>query len=116
MCIRDRLNTHNHHLPEQAWKAVKHATATLNTALPDSDLLPRPLWLLQQPEAIQQQGQYVYWRGKLQLLQGPERIDNQWWQLQQSRDYYIAQHQNGGIYWVFKDRIQQRWFVHGVFA
>lgn len=111
-----QLSTHNHHLPELAWQATEHNTAKLNTQLQPTELSPRPLWLLEKPEIIRQYQQSFYWQGTLQLLQGPERIDNQWWQLHQSRDYYLAQHQNGGIYWVFKDRINQRWFVHGVFA
>ena len=111
-----QLSTHNHHLPELAWQATVHNTAKLNTQLQSTELAPRPLWLLEKPEIIRQYQQGFYWQGTLQLLQGPERIDNQWWQLHQSRDYYLAQHQNGGIYWVFKDRINQHWFVHGVFA
>ena len=33
-----------------------------------------------------------------------------------SRDYYIAKRGNGQLLWIFYDRVQSRWFLHGLFG
>jgi len=109
------LSEKNHLLPEKAWGAVD-AQAPRPTTLPLSPISTRPLWLLHEPKAISGQHHKLYWKGPLQLLQGPERIDNEWWQRRQARDYYVARHQSGTLYWVYKDQLNHRWFVHGLFA
>ncbi len=106
----------NEHVPELAWRRT--------TALSGANKGPgntghsgyRPTWLLAQPSPIRQQGDSLYWRGKLQLIIGPERIQSHWWDNPVQRDYFIAQHQDGGFYWIYLDIGQQRWFVHGIFA
>jgi protein ImuB len=113
-CIQ--LSTHNDLLPEKAWRAIQY-TDNNNSDPLDGQATPlRPLWLLSKPAAIQQHQKKLYWQGYLQLLQGPERIDNQWWKQRHARDYYIARHSNGSIYWIFKDPINRQWFVHGIFS
>lgn len=76
----------------------------------------RPLWLLQEPEPVQAKGQGLYWHGELELLQGPERIEGNWWQHGICRDYFIARHHNGALHWIYRDRHSARWFVHGLFG
>lgn len=94
------------HIPEQAWQRAGQSRLQddLQTSAP-----PRPLWLLSEPATIQPQQH-------LQLLQGPERIEGNWWQQPVCRDYYIARHRNGMRYWVYQDRTTQHWFVHGAFG
>lgn len=113
-CVQ--LGTHHDHLPEKAWRAIQYADANTSKPPASNTNSSRPLWLLQKPAAIQKHQQQLYWQGYLYLLQGPERIDNQWWQQRQARDYYIARHSNGGVYWIFKDQINRQWFVHGLFS
>ena len=76
----------------------------------------RPLWLLQNPAPVQVRNQRLFWRGELQLLQGPERIEGNWWQQAICRDYFIARHHNGALHWVYRDRLSTNWFVHGTFG
>jgi protein ImuB len=76
----------------------------------------RPFWLLPQPQALRQNRQQLYWHGALELVYGPERIEDNWWQQAVSRDYYIAADSSGQHYWVFCDRLARQWYVHGVFA
>jgi len=76
----------------------------------------RPFWLMPQPRALRQHGGRLYWHGALQLVCGPERIEDNWWQDAVSRDYYIAAAASGQYYWVFRDRLAGQWYVHGVFA
>ena len=47
---------------------------------------------------------------------GPERIEDLWWQQPVSRDYYIARGRGGQYYWLFHDRRQRCWYLHGLFA
>jgi protein ImuB len=76
----------------------------------------RPFWLMPQPKVLRQQGKHLYWNGALQLLYGPERIEDNWWQEAISRDYYIATDNCGQHYWVFRDRLARQWYIQGVFA
>lgn len=100
------LTVADSHIPEQAWQrgGQSRLPDDLQTSAP-----PRPLWLLSEPATIQPQQH-------LQLLQGPERIEGNWWQQPVCRDYYIARHRNGMRYWVYQDRTTQHWFVHGAFG
>ncbi|MBB3046616.1 protein ImuB [Litorivivens lipolytica] len=98
------------HLPEQS-------TTRSSTAKPADTIFPqRPLWLLPHPLRLQEQQQQPYWQGPLTLLQGPERLDNLWWQQRQVRDYYIARTNHNALCWVYRDCLQQRWYLHGWFS
>lgn len=110
------LSEQNHLLPEKAWAAVDSQMLRPVSTKPLAPAPPRPLWLLHQPQAISGQRDKLYWQGPMQLLQGPERIDNEWWQRRQARDYYVARHCSGALYWVYRDQLNHRWFVHGLFA
>lgn len=117
------------HLPELNWVLRDAHTSTptrsprhgqpatgKQASLPISGKLLRPNWLCHPPENISETSQGLFWQGELQLLQGPERFDGQWWQQRQTRDYYIARHQHGALCWVFKDCLNRRWYLHGFFG
>lgn len=94
---------HNDHRPEYA---QSHQPNTTNACQP---LSPRPLWLLQQPKALNLHS--------LKLLGKPERIESGWWDGDAiRRDYWQAQDQQGRIIWVFKDLSSGDWFLHGLFG
>ena len=76
----------------------------------------RPRWLLAQPLPVRIHNQQLYWQGPLELLRGPERIEGNWWQQAICRDYFIARHDSGALYWLYQDRLNKRWFIHGLFA
>jgi protein ImuB len=44
-----------------------------------------------------------------------ERIEGGWWKKQQERDYFFALSKENQLLWVFQDRINQSYFVHGYF-
>jgi protein ImuB len=68
-----------------------------------------PLWLLPKPVPCHKE--------RLELQSGPERIESGWWDgMNVARDYYVAQGRNGSRLWVFRDRVNNAWFVHGLFA
>ena len=77
----------------------------------------RPTWLFKSPKLIQSREKTLTFEGqRLDLLQGPERIDTQWWNNRCQRDYYIAKNTQGLRYWVYHDLANKRWFVQGVFG
>lgn len=90
--------------------------STTNRRTTDSARKLRPLWLLTQPKALLERDKILYYNGALELLQGPERFDVQWWRQRHSRDYYIARHPRGSLYWVYRDCREQRWYLHGLFS
>ncbi len=109
------------HVPEIAWSKI--APATQLTSSPQNqpaELAPpcpcRPGWLLPQPIMLKEYQHKPYWHGVLELIRGPERIDNRWWQQPVQRDYFIARHQQGQLCWVFRDMRSKRWFLHGLFG
>ena len=47
---------------------------------------------------------------------GPERIDSGWWQgATQQRDYYRIELTSGSWLWIYRDRRDQNWYLHGEF-
>ena len=79
----------------------------------------RPLWLLPQPQPLQQTrdgGPLL--QGALTLVSGPERIESGWWDGRgQRRDYYIAHNPQQQRLWIYRTLKQpQRWFLHGYFS
>ncbi|MFT5690816.1 MAG: protein ImuB [Oceanicoccus sp.] len=111
-----RLSNDDDHLPEKSWGKITYPEQKEHKERRDKPSLPRPLWLLSKPLEIQKHQNKLYWQGQLDLLQGPERIDTHWWKKHQVRDYYIAGHTNGSIIWIYKDKIDDRWFLHGMFS
>ncbi|MGI9295086.1 MAG: Y-family DNA polymerase [Pseudomonadales bacterium] len=104
------------HLPELA-SATTHTTSK-NTAKITAGAANaiRPTWLLPHPARLHERRQQLYWHGVLQLLHGPERIETRWWEQTARRDYFIAQHESGALYWVYHDLRSRHWFVQGVFS
>ena len=81
---------------------------------------PRPCWLFKRPHRIKRHGSQLFWRqsdsGKLNLVQGPERIEGHWWKNPSIRDYFIAEREDHVRYWVYHDWQNDHWYAQGVFA
>ena len=110
-----RLQQRDSHIPEQAVEAVtinNHAAWQQQSTM-GAD---RPCWLLNKPQLLSCRQGVLYWQGGLTILQGPERIESNWWQQAISRDYFIVMTQNKQRCWIFRDRLQQQWYLHGFFA
>jgi len=76
----------------------------------------RPLWLLREPARVHRDGAQLLWNGRLEIIDGPERIDTGWWAQPVQRDYFVARHEAGTLCWVFHDHARGEWFVQGVFG
>jgi protein ImuB len=108
----EKIGCRDEHLPEYALHISSDRPAD-DTSAP---CLQRPFWLMPQPQALPERNRHLHWQGALELVYGPERIEDNWWQQPVSRDYYIARGSRGQHYWVFHDRRAQQWYVHGIFA
>ena len=118
------------HLPERAWQWVDLKQKSTSGPIPTKDKPTkdkptkdkpakdklRPLYLLPHPIRISKQKDQPYWQGALTLLSATERIEGQWWQSPVSRDYFIARAQQGQMCWLYRERGNGQWFLHGLFA
>ena len=107
-----KVGCRDEHLPEYAVHVAQDTPAT-----PASDLHcgQRPFWLMPQPQALRHQGNQLYWNGPLQLVYGPERIEDNWWLQPVSRDYYVAEDERGQHFWIYRDRLVKHWYIQGIF-
>ncbi|PLW83828.1 aspartate decarboxylase [Kineobactrum sediminis] len=109
-----KIGCRDEHLPEFALHVGSDDLPQPTAA--HSDCGQRPFWLMPEPRHLEQRSGRLYWNGALQLVRGPERIEDNWWQTPVSRDYYVAQGPAGQHYWVFHDRLNRQWYIHGLFA
>ncbi|MDR1934902.1 MAG: DNA polymerase Y family protein [Candidatus Accumulibacter sp.] len=82
---------------------------------------PRPLWLLDAPEALPEVDGRPYRRGPLTLLAGPERIESGWWDGGEQagdarRDYFVALAKDAAWLWIYRECQARGWFLHGFFS
>ncbi len=120
------------HRPEAAWavgdillfpaslrKHAAEADTGKKRIFPGSRMPPvsRPLWLLEEPRLLDGLD-WPHYEGRLEIEDGPERIESGWWDGRDvRRDYYIARTTGGVRLWVFRERwAEGRWFMHGVFG
>jgi len=98
-----------------------------------------PAWLLPEPIKLATAGNNPVYQGPLRRLAGPQRLEAAEWLLAGSeaarsaglsekpralRDYFIYRTQQGGLLWVYSERLgatpegarQRAWYLHGFFA
>ena len=81
------------HRPERAWRSLPGDVAA--RADKHARKLPRPGWLLRQPEPLHDK--------VAQVLAGPERIESGWWDEDDvRRDYYLVETVKGQRAWVYR--------------
>jgi len=100
----------------QEQKPALYANVVLDADKTPLETFAQPLCLLDSPKKLTQQAKQPYLEGPLSIIHGPDRISSHWWETLQSRDYFIARQRSGRLLWVFYDRVQQNWFLHGLFA
>ena len=115
------------HRPQHAWRAAKlfeqpsHRHATPLLAEPHSNsslLLRRPLWMLPEPRPLGNEKGLPLYQGRLELLDGPERLETGWWDDDGiARDYFVAANPAGMHLWIFRNRDRESgWYLHGMFG
>ncbi|HSB95058.1 MAG TPA: hypothetical protein VLC91_01315, partial [Spongiibacteraceae bacterium] len=121
----EKLSCRDVHWPESASVQQPIDTAcavesNVRAAIPEQ---LRPLWLLPIPQRLSERDKKLFWHclvgadQALQVLRGPERIGNHWWeQTYTARDYYVARAEDGRLCWIFRELSSGQWFAHGLFA
>lgn len=100
------------HRPERAWRLVPAGTAS--PALPVGE---RPGWLLPEPLPLAMRDERPWYGEPLRLLGRAERIESGWWDGEAvARDYYQAEGPSGRRYWIYRQRGEGGWFLHGLFG
>jgi len=98
----------------QRWPLSAKAPATRRP------LSPQPSWLLEPPQRLRTQRDRPLYRGPLQQVLGPHRIESGWWEARpQQRDYFLFRSATAGLLWIYTERLsvnEQGWFLHGVFG
>ncbi|WP_406868186.1 Y-family DNA polymerase [Paraburkholderia fungorum] len=87
--------------------------------LPDSALpsQPRPVWMLDKPLHLMMRDQRPIYRRPLKMLTRTERIEAGWWDGNLvERDYYIAADDRGHMFWVYRERFGDGWYLQGLFG
>lgn len=98
------LSFHADHRPECAWQP-----ASLSKPAAGINPVPRPGWLLREPEQLTDPG--------LRVLAGPERIESGWWDGGDvRRDYYLVETRNGLRGWAYRSVGDSGLLLHGWFA
>jgi len=114
------LSLANDHRPEKAWKLIRFNQRDYWHPENAAENGPRPTYLLSTPKRLRDNPVSGHLASshpvKLELLQGPERIDFGWWDQDNPRDYFVARHHSGALYWVFKHLGTDKWYLHGIFA
>lgn len=104
------------HRPEYAWRRTnrRDRDAAASPVWP----VHRPLWLLHAPRRLRYAAGWIWHTGRLEVLDGPERIEAGWWDGREyCRDYYTAASPQDGRLWIFQDLKQKdRWYLHGLFG
>ncbi len=120
------------HRPESAWQRAAPVAAHARRVpcgeradrsghagpggAPAAVEVPRPVWLLAEPEPVSAPLADASNRGAFVLERGPERIESGWWDGRDvARDYYVAR-RGGARCWIFQERRTRHWYLHGVFA
>lgn len=86
-------------------------------------LPPRPLWLLDHPQALAEVAGRPHWQGPLTLMAGPERLESGWWDQGEGgpgdlrRDYFVACTTDQRWAWIYRRlSLAGGWYLQGWFA
>jgi protein ImuB len=84
-----------------------------------------PTWLLPTPLKLPMDGDFPAYRGALQLLHGPQRLETSTLvdaaaapDSAVARDYFMAWNAQAGLVWVYRERATAgaAWYLHGLYA
>lgn len=73
---------------------------------------PRPSRLLKKPRRLMEKDIH-----RMQFLSTHpiERLEESWWESSRGRDYFFATSPQGQFLWIYYDRIENEYFLHGYF-
>src|SRR5690606_4194744 len=93
------------HRPEASWAPEHERRSIAPPSFPG-----RPPWLLPTPEPLPTATLPA-------LISAPERIAAGWWDSTDvQRDYFLARTHSGALWWIFQDRRDGSWHLHGLWS
>ena len=105
------------HRPECAWQSIDRFGALRPNGERNTAAAARPLWILPEPLRLDSAAARAHYQVPLRLRSGPERVESGWWDGRDvGRDYYIAVAGRGERLWVFRNRPDDAWYLHGLFG
>jgi len=115
------LQQKEEHLPEFSSTQLvsvinKDTPIPLDNSLSHQESTSQPIWLFDRPKPIKLSSQGLIWRGELKIISHKERIISRWWEQETVKDYFLAEHDNGIVYWIFFERTSKQWFIHGIYS
>ncbi|MBJ88479.1 MAG: hypothetical protein CMO98_01340 [Woeseia sp.] len=83
-------------------------------------VIKRPLWILREPQPLSIDNGMPIYKGVLDFITGPERIETGWWDHDGiSRDYFMAVNPAGVCLWIYQNcggKGSGDWYLHGKFG
>ncbi|MEM9409439.1 MAG: hypothetical protein AAGA81_25660, partial [Acidobacteriota bacterium] len=82
---------------------------------------PRPLEIRESEEPVETEGEgskrkQLKIKGRIRVASGPWELEEQWWsESRVERDYWDVELQSGGLYRIYRDRLDGRWFADGIY-
>ena len=80
----------------------------------------RPLWMLREPKRLSIDNGMPVYKGVLDFITGPERLETGWWDHDGiSRDYFMAVNPAGVCLWIYQNcggKGSGDWYLHGKFG
>lgn len=110
-----KLSLKDEHVPELSQQKVASHHPICNSLPESSQYAERPSWLLNKPVPIGKHQNDLFWRGRIQLIRGPEKLSAHWWDKPVERDYFTAVRDDHVRLWVFYDVLKSEWCVQGIF-
>jgi protein ImuB len=111
------------HRPESVWSRSESGLGGAIASQSPKLVSPwaafrRPLWLLREPQQLEEIEGVPHRYGSLRFFGDVERIETGWWDGGEiGRDYYTVFDIYGVQLWIFRERAAlHRWFLHGVFG
>jgi protein ImuB len=123
--LRPMLRQDHRSQCKQAWyPATQEKPPEPRWPEPEASRWPEPSWLLSEPRPLAVRRERPCYRGPLELLSGPHRIESGWWDTSQppepARDYFVAFNQRAGLLWVYRQNRDEGsasgWFLQGIFG
>lgn len=103
-----------HYFPERSWKKTLAETTNVSVELASRPLrvLKTPLKLIRRDPWLEASSK-ARWR--IEQIQTCEKLSGDWWQNDDERTYHAVKTSNGDELWVYQNKRDNDYFLHGIY-